>query len=360
MLSVTIFSLSTLVSANASATSNTTPRAARLLSEDSTAQNALATFIGSFLFSLVGIIALQTGLYGDRGRVVLYVVTLFVIAVIVTTLLRWIDHVSKLGRVGTTTDHVEDKAARALRHRHRHPYMGGQPATADASRPEDGFAVYADRFGYVQHIDMDALNELTTGTQSRIVIDALPGAYADNSRPLAWWHGGPAGNEGAAKDLRQAFTVKDERSFDQDPRFGLTVLSEIASRALSPAVNDPGTSIDVLGRAVRLLAILAEPLAAEEQEIRFRRVHVPPLLLDDLFDDVFTPIARDGAGIVEVGLRLQKMLRTLAGLDAPRYQAAARRHSALALARAEASLTLEDDLRRVREIAEQVQAIESR
>ncbi len=68
MLSVTIFSLSTLVAALASATSNVTPRATRLLTEDSTAQNALATFLGAFLFSLVGIIALQTGLYGDTGR----------------------------------------------------------------------------------------------------------------------------------------------------------------------------------------------------------------------------------------------------------------------------------------------------
>ena len=75
MLSVTIFSLSTLVAALSSATSNVTPRATRLLAEDTRAQNALATFIGSFLFSLVGIIGVHAGLYGQRGRVVLYVVT---------------------------------------------------------------------------------------------------------------------------------------------------------------------------------------------------------------------------------------------------------------------------------------------
>lgn len=359
MLSVTIFSLSTLVSANTLAASSTTPRAARLLAEDSTAQNALATFIGSFLFSLVGIIALQTGLYGDSGRVVLYVVTLLVIAVIVATLLGWIDHVTKLGRVGETTDRVEDKAARAMRDRHQHPYLGGQPLTAAASRPAVAVAVYADRFGYVQHIDMKALCELIEGTQAHVFIATMPGGYADSSRPLAWWHGEPIDDETAAT-VREAFSVEDVRSFDQDPRFGLTVLSEIASRALSPAVNDPGTAIDVLGRAVRLLAIWSEPVAARNAEIRYPRIHVPPVLLDDLFDDIFTPVARDGAGIVEVGIRLQKMLRTLANLGEPRYQAAARRHSALALARAETGLTLDDDLRRVREIAEAIRGAGSR
>jgi uncharacterized membrane protein len=73
MLTVTTFSLSTMVSAYSAATSNVTPRATKLVMEDSTTQNVLATFIGSFLFSLVGIIALSTGAYGESGRVVLFV-----------------------------------------------------------------------------------------------------------------------------------------------------------------------------------------------------------------------------------------------------------------------------------------------
>ena len=40
--------------------------------EDRTAQNVLSTFIGSFLFSIVGIVVLKAGAYGDRGRVVLF------------------------------------------------------------------------------------------------------------------------------------------------------------------------------------------------------------------------------------------------------------------------------------------------
>ncbi|MFY8195180.1 MAG: DUF2254 family protein [Novosphingobium sp.] len=61
MLAVTTFSLTAMVSAYSGATSNITPRAVQLLVEDTTAQNALATFLGSFLFAIVGIIALSTG-----------------------------------------------------------------------------------------------------------------------------------------------------------------------------------------------------------------------------------------------------------------------------------------------------------
>ena len=74
MLAVTTFSLSIMVTAYGSATTNVTPRATRLVVEDVTTQNVLATFIGSFLFSLVGIIALNMGAYGERGRVILFIV----------------------------------------------------------------------------------------------------------------------------------------------------------------------------------------------------------------------------------------------------------------------------------------------
>jgi uncharacterized membrane protein len=47
------------------------------------------------------------------------------------------------------------------------------------------------------------------------------------------------------------------RYFDEDPRFGLITLSEIASRALSPAVNDPGTAIQIISSYVRLFSLWA-------------------------------------------------------------------------------------------------------
>jgi uncharacterized membrane protein len=94
MLAVTTFSLNIMVTAYNAASSSVTPRATRLLVEDSTTQNVLATFIGSFLYSLVGIIALSMGAYGREGRAVLFFVTLLVIVLIIITLLRWIQHLA--------------------------------------------------------------------------------------------------------------------------------------------------------------------------------------------------------------------------------------------------------------------------
>lgn len=367
MLSVAIFSLSTLVSALSAATDSATPRATRLLSQDPTAQNALSTFIGAFLFSLVGIIALQTGIYGNSGRVVLYVVTILVVIGVVVTLLRWIDHVSNLGRVGQIADRVESAACRAIIDRARRPFLGGRRYDEGTVIPADARCVYAERIGYVQHVDMVALHEVTAGRDVHVYVEAVPGRYVHGAQALARI-AGPIDEAGVDR-VRSAFSVADERSFEQDPRFGITVLAEIGSRALSSAVNDPGTAIDVLGRAARVLSNLvrSDDEGADwngdgpvpDGAIEYGNVHVAGVELHVLFDDLFTPLARDGAGVVEVGVRLQEVLAVLAAMDG-RFVAPAVHTSALALLRANETLTLEDDRRRVREAAAGVSSVANR
>ncbi|WP_249744296.1 DUF2254 family protein, partial [Serratia marcescens] len=69
----------------------------------------------------------MNGAYGERGRVILFAVTLVVIALILITLLRWIQHLTSLGRVGETTARVERAAIEAFISRAQDPCLGGYP-----------------------------------------------------------------------------------------------------------------------------------------------------------------------------------------------------------------------------------------
>ncbi|MBX3568820.1 MAG: DUF2254 domain-containing protein [Rhizobiaceae bacterium] len=351
MLTVTTFSLSTMVSAYSAATSNVTPRATKLLIEDTTTQNVLATFVGSFLFSLVAIITLSMGAYGERGRVVLFAVTILVVLLIVVTLLRWIDYLLRFGRVGETTRQVEKATEQAMRFRQENPFLGGLPLIDPASQVPAGSPVAANAIGYVQHVDMGALQDAAESAAAEVYLMATPGTFVDHRRPLALL--AAAADDALADRIRGAFTISDTRTFDQDPRFGLSVMSEIASRALSPAVNDPGTAIDVIGRAVRVLWLWTEP--SPDISPRHPRIHVPPILPGDLFDDFFHPIARDGAAIAEVQIRLQKAFAALAGSGDERFRVQSLRHSRAALRRAETAMTTDLDVERVRAAAATVE-----
>lgn len=204
MLAVTTFSLSIMVAAYASATSNVTPRSTKLLLADQTSQNSLSTFIGSFLFSLVGIVALKMGVYGDSGRLVLFIVTILVILFIVLTLLRWIEYLSRLGRVGQTIDMVERAAMNAVDSFNRHPYLGGKPA--DGYIPDSNHDAITDaRIGYIQYVDMETLSRLSENLEAPIYLTVRPGAFNDSLKPLA--HVGTALSQEQADSLRDCFTI---------------------------------------------------------------------------------------------------------------------------------------------------------
>ncbi|MBO6718394.1 MAG: DUF2254 domain-containing protein [Rhizobiaceae bacterium] len=353
MLAVTTFSLSTMVAAYSAATTNVTPRATKLLIEDKTTLNVLATFVGSFLFSVVAIITLAMGAYGERGRVVLFAVTVLVVLLIVVTLLRWIDYLLRLGRVGETTEEVEEAVTAAMRARLKRPNLDGTPWDDPTSLPDNAQPVFSSRIGYVQHVDVGAVSSRAGEVGARVYLAALPGTFIDLKRPLAWIAG--AKGDLDPSSIAAAFSVGEERSFDQDPRFGLCVLAEIASRALSPGLNDPGTAIDVIGRAVRVMSIWAEPME-EAPDPSYPNVYVPSIDVADLFDDLLTPIARDGASIAEVQIRLQKAYAALARMGDRRYRDNAVRHSKIALERAQSAMSSRHDVDRVRAAAKLVGA----
>lgn len=348
MLAVTTFSLGITLSAFSSASNNVTPRAARLLMDDVTTQNALATFLGAFLFSIVGIIALKAEFYGETGRLVLFVVTVAVVIVIFVTFIRWIDILRSFGRVGDTIDRVEKAAEESLSNRLASPYLGAKPLRG--APPEGAIPTMPSVTGYVEHLDVEQLSACAERHQLDLYLTAMPGAFVHGAVPLVWAVGD--GKEDLPEDeLRSAFTIEDYRTYEQDPRFGILVLAEVASRALSPAVNDPGTAIDILGRGVRLLARWSD---RGDAEVCYPRLWIEPIKALDFFEDFFRPIARDGAALVEVQIRLQKALFALAQNGTTALREAAVLLSRESLARAEKALVLESDREILRSLSEEV------
>jgi uncharacterized membrane protein len=346
MLAVTTFSVGALTAAYSAATANATPRATTLLTENEIVQRSLATFMGSFLFSIVGLIALKVSIYGAEGRVVLFLVTMGVIVLIVVALLRWINQLTKLGRVGHTIDLVEDATHAAMKDRIALPFLGGRVLT----RRGEGAPVFSTRIGYVQFIDTEELSKLCAPDGLRIDVQVLPGSFVHESTALATVSS--AVPDDTVDTIRSCFTIGVSRTFDQDPRFGLIVLGEIALRGLSPAVNDPGTAIDVIGRQTRLLSYWGNRWAeAEATPPHYEQLRVPPLAYDDLLEDAFNLIGRDAAGQVDVMLRLVKVLQALSDTGPAPFRAAVRRQLEIAVGRAGQKLQAEDDRRRLEAVA---------
>lgn len=346
MLPVATFSLVTIVSAHTAVLGNASPRAAALLMEDKSALRAVSVFVGAFVYSVLGLIGLATGQFGAGARLLLFVLTLLVMAWVIVRLVAWVDAITRMVRVRDAVKRVEAELDRALKD--REPLLGGAPA---GPVPAWAQPVCPTILGYVQMIDIDALQELAEQNDLTLQLAVLPGAFTRLSQPLMHVVEGQA-DDALMQKLRRTFLIEQRRDFRQDPRFGLVVLGEIASRALSPGINDPGTAIDAVNTALRVLSRWGAECWRAPDAPRCGRVRVPHLSADDAFEDVFRPIARDGRAFVEVQIALQHALEELARTPADGFTDAARRQSRQALARAEQALTLDDDLTEVRAASE--------
>ena len=314
MLAVTTFSLSIMVQAFSAAATTATPRANKLLMEDSTAQNALGTFIGAFLFSIVGIIGINSNFYDQNIVVVLFVFTIIMILVIVVMLLKWIDQLSRLGRVTETIDLVDKALEQALKKRGENPFMGANKLAQDFNSLQNSLhPVIADEIGYVQFIDVEMLENLACKHGVKIYVAVNPGKFLDGTTSLAFID--KEFDDDTRRCVLEAIVVGGNRTFDQDPRYGFILLSEIALRALSPAINDPGTAIDIIGsyiRGVMLWQTISKKHeeVLEDREIKYPHVYIPSIIEKDIFEDMYAGLIPAASEHITVSIRLKKSLLT--------------------------------------------------
>lgn len=347
MLVIATFAVGAMVSAYGSASRTATPRSFSVVVSDDISQNALSVFTASFIFSIVGLAALKNGLLDGPGRTVLFGLTLYNYGLVIYSFVRWVDSIARLGRLGNTIAKVEEATQLSFDRRCCHPNLKARHLDPDDT---GGTPVFSDKVGHLQRVDIQVLQGIAEEHQLTISVMALPGHYASPHVALAKVQ--PEKGEDT-KDLfdkiRQAFQIGKDRIFDEDPRFGLIVLSEIAGKALSPAVNDPGTAIDVMGSLHRLLNEWGQHPAQPEEEVPYDRVRVPQISVQNLFEDAFTSLSRDGAANLEVGLRLQTTLAALSRLDHPDFQKAAKSQAEQALARAEQQISYPPDFEKIQQ-----------
>ncbi|MGE3107889.1 MAG: DUF2254 family protein [Phycisphaerales bacterium] len=203
MLVIATFAVGSMIAAFSSAASTATPRSFALVVSDDVSQNALSTFIGAFIFSIVAIVFEKRGFFHPPGRSALLALTVLIFAIVIVTFVRWVDRIARLGRLGETVVKVERATARTLRRRRIAPTLQCRP---DSPESERWPAVSTTVVGYVQRVDVEALQRVARDEGLHIAVHAMPGVFADpgcvlgasqcsspRSPNLGWRWRGPSG-----------------------------------------------------------------------------------------------------------------------------------------------------------------------
>jgi len=118
----------------------------------------------------------------------------------------------------------------------------------------------------------------------------------------------------ASRRLEGMVALGAERTIEQDPAFAIRVMVDIATRALSPAINDPTTAVLALDQIHHLLMYVGKRRldAGETRDAqgRLRLCCGTPDWIDFVSLAV-TEIRHFGAGSIQVARRLQAMIEHL-------------------------------------------------
>jgi uncharacterized membrane protein len=144
-----------------------------------------------------------------------------------------------------------DQGRRAIHKLYSAPVSApANPVELDPARVTQT-VIYAGRPQVVQTIQVAKLVHLAKASDAVVEVVAAVGDTVLEGSPLLRVIG--ARQTLVEERLKAAFEIGDERTFEQDPKFALRILVDIAIKALSPAVNDPTTAVQALDQIEDLL-----------------------------------------------------------------------------------------------------------
>ena len=177
------------------------------------------------------------------------------------------------------------------------------------------FVVRAPAGGWVQQVSRRAVTAAVP-PGSVVRLETRVGAYLTLGTSMATiWPVPPAADRARIGRLAaEAVIIGPARTMQQDIDFGLRQLNDIGLRALSPAVNDPTTAIEVLVRIGSVMRpLLVADLPAQSVRDGSGRVLLTPWDLDhvEYVRHAFDQIRGYAAPHPQVQLALVRTLRML-------------------------------------------------
>jgi uncharacterized membrane protein len=234
-------------------------RTLRTFMDDNVNQIVLGVFLGSFVYCTV--ILRSTRL--EENAPVPEIAVSFALVLAFVNLILFIVYIHHLGE-SIQAYHIIDRLAKQTITATSHLFPAhigteatGEPDAAQFSMPVDAVKVRASYNGYLQAVDGDLLMRVVTGYDLHMVLAKSVGNFVAAGEALAVVGPPERVTSRALRDIEYAFVLGKVRTIFQDAQYGILQLSDVAVKALSPAINDPNTAIMSLNQITNVLRRIA-------------------------------------------------------------------------------------------------------
>jgi uncharacterized membrane protein len=295
------------------------PRLVMWFARDPMLFHSLGSFAATFLFALFALAWIDRG---ASGKVPLISNLVVAIMLIVSMLLfsRLMQRLTDL-QIGSVLRLIGDRGRAVIGDMYRRldgkaaveqAYANGA-AERNAPGPVTQTLTYSGEPRTIASVDIGALVEQARRANGVIVLSCGVGDTLVEDTLLLQIHGAQA--RLSDEDLMRAVRLARERTFEQDPKFPIRLLVDVAIKALSPAINDPTTAVQTIDQVEDLLRRLGkcelDSGHARDAEGTLRLVFPMPTWEDYLALGL-DEIRQCGATSVQVMRRLRSALVGLA------------------------------------------------
>jgi uncharacterized membrane protein len=282
-------------------------------------QLVLSIFVGAFAYSTAGLYTVGVQGSGQEAFVPRLAVSgsLALALVSVGVLIYFIHHLAHSIQIDTIMSHVERETMSVIDDVYPHQPRYREPEERCPEPPLEAVGLPSARSGYVQAVHPEPLVDAAVRHDLVIVVARQVGDHVVAGTPIAWAWGRaagrpPPGAEALREAVADAVQVGFERTMVQDVGFGIRRLVDIASKALSPAINDPYTGVQAVQHLSVLLCRLARLRLGDwlvRDDRGELRVAVPRPLFADYLRLGTAQIRRFGAAEPAVTRSLIMLLR---------------------------------------------------
>ncbi|WP_405600417.1 MULTISPECIES: DUF2254 domain-containing protein [unclassified Pseudoalteromonas] len=297
IISLTVFSFSMVMVVLNSASASLSPRVVPGLITRKSHQMVLGFYLGSIIYSIIMLININKLDGGNTAIPSIGVLFALVFGLISLGLFVFFIHsISRAIQVDNVLNGLFSQTKREIK-----AIIQRQQDNPVENFPdfEQWQSISSKTEGYYKGVHTDKLCAILAEENIKVYISVNQGYFTVKGYPFLKCNKDISNNEVLINKILDCFIFYIEEYISDHYRYGLTQISEIAVKAMSPGINDPGTAV----KSIDMLSILLiQRLSINDINYSFKHSESGPLLyshetsFDELLHDNFTPLRNYAKG----------------------------------------------------------------
>lgn len=310
IISLTVFSFSMVMVVINQAATNYSPKLVEGLITRRSIQYVLGVYIGTSIFSLICLLQIRGEDNFQKVPHLAIIVNILLFIYCVILFVSFINNISNSVKINRITERVYIKTIESV---NDYNQISNLP---EGFILDDWVPVFSDKAGYYQYYLSDRVIDFLKKHDLMLRVAAYPGFFLSKGAPLFYLNK-KLDDQKELKILKEGFVTHPEENISINPLFGFRQLQEVAVKAISKGINDPGIAIlcidylsDLLSRAINEIYFKMELDDSKSIRVIFQNYN-----FDQLLGATIIPIRHYGKDLPDIQVALLACLQKISYTD---------------------------------------------